>query len=136
MDRIVTHKTPRKRGSSGFTLLEVLVALAILAIALISIFKLQGQTVQMSAKARFLTVAPHLAQAKLAEIELQDIKEVGDGSGSFSDEHSDYNWTVTVEEVPTDLISDNNYQLVRINVNISLADGNSYALRTYRFYAN
>ena len=136
MDRALTHKIRNHRGISGFTLLEVLVALAVLAIALISIFKLQGQTLQMSAQARFLTVAPHLAQAKLAEIELQDFKEIGDGSGSFPDEHADYNWTVTVEEIPTDLITDRNYHLVRINVNISHPDGNSYQLRTYRFYAN
>ena len=136
MDRTVNHKTLINRGVSGFTLLEVLVALAVLAIALISIFKLQGQTLQMSAQARFLTVAPQLAQAKLAEIELQDFKEIGDGSGSFSDEHSDFNWAITVEEIPTDLITDRNYHLVRINVNISHPDGNSYQLRTYRFYAN
>ena len=136
MDRALTHRTRNQQGISGFTLLEVLVALAVLAIALISIFKLQGQTLQMSAQARFLTVAPHLAQAKLAEIALQDFGEVGDGSGNFSDEHADYNWAVTVEELPTDLISDRNYHLVRINVNISHPDGNNYQLRTYRFYAN
>ena len=136
MDRTVIHIKLITRGISGFTLLEVLVALAVLAIALISIFKLQGQTLQMSAQARFLTVAPHLAQAKLAETELQDIKEVGDGSGSFSGEHSTFNWAITVEEIPTDLITDRNYHLVRINVNISHPDGNSYQLRTYRFYAN
>ena len=124
------------RWTKGFTLLEVLVALAVLAIAMISIFKLQGQTIQMSAKARFLTVAPHLAQAKLAEVELQDIKEAGDDSGGFSGDHTDYNWAVTVEEIPTDLITGQNYHLVRINVNISQPDGNSYQLRTYRFYAN
>lgn len=136
MDRIVAHRSRRNNRRDGFTLLEVLVALAVLAIALISIFKLQGQTVQMSAKARFLTVAPHLAQAKLAETEIEDFKEVGDGSGSFSDEHSDYNWAVTVEEIPTDLITEKNYHLVRINVTITHDDGNNYQLRTYRFYAN
>lgn len=128
--------TPSRHGKKGFTLLEVLVALSVLAIALISIFKLQGQTLQMSAKARFLTIAPHLAQAKLAEIESQDAKDISDGSGGFTEDHSDYNWSVAVEEIPTDLITDRNYHLVRINVTITRADGESYQLRTYRFYAN
>jgi len=126
--------TPIRR-SKGFTLLEVLVALAILAIALVSIFKLQGQTLQMSAKARFLTVAPQLAQAKLAEIETQDFDDITDGSGAFSGEQSDYNWTVAVEEIPTDLTTDKNYHLIRVNVTITQTDGDSYQLRTYRFYA-
>jgi general secretion pathway protein I len=126
--------TPSRRPK-GFTLLEVLVALAILAIALISIFKLQGQTLRMSAKARFLTVAPHLAQAKLAEIETQDFDKIADGSGAFSGEQSDYDWNVDVEEIPTDLIADNNYHLIRINITITQTDGDSYQLRTYRFYA-
>ena len=125
-----------RHWKKGFTLLEVLVALAVLAIALISIFKLQGQTLQMSAKARFLTIAPHLAQAKLAEIESQDVKDISDGSGAFTEDHSIYNWAVAVEEIPTDLMTDKNYHLVRINVTITHTDGESYQLRTYRFYAN
>jgi general secretion pathway protein I len=119
----------------GFTLLEVLVALAILAIALVSIFKLQGQTLRMSAKARFLTVAPQLAQAKLAAIETQNFEDITDGSGAFSGDQSDYNWTVDVEEIPSDLTADRNYHLMRIDVTITQTDGDSYQLRTYRFYA-
>jgi general secretion pathway protein I len=134
MDRILDPMTTPSRRPKGFTLLEVLVALAILAIALISIFKLQGQTLRMSAKARFLTVAPHLAQAKLAEIETQDFDKIADGSGAFSGEQSDYDWNVDVEEIPTDLIADNNYHLIRINITITQTDGDSYQLRTYRFY--
>lgn len=135
MDRTLDPIATPSHRSKGFTLLEVLVALAILAIALISIFKLQGQTLRMSAKARFLTIAPHLAQAKLAEIETQDFDDIRDGSGAFSGDQSDYDWTVAVEEVPTDLITDKNYHLMRINVTISQTDGDSYQLRTYRFYA-
>ena len=136
MDRILDHKTPSRYKNIGFTLLEVLVALAVLAIAMISIYKLQGQTMLMSAKARFLTVAPHLAQAKLAEIELQDLEDIGDGSGDFGTDYPSYNWAVSVEELPTDLITDNKYHLLRINVNVTQANENSYQLRTYRFYTD
>jgi general secretion pathway protein I len=136
MDRILTPKAALRFRSKGFTLLEVLVALAVLAIALVSIFKLQGQTLQMSAKARYLSIAPHLAQTKLAELETQEIDNITDGSGVFPEPRSDYSWAVSVEEVPTDLITDNKYHLIRMNVTISNNDGENYQLRTYRFYTD
>jgi general secretion pathway protein I len=136
MDRNLTPIVSIRRYAKGFTLLEVLVALAVLAIALISIYKLQGQTILMSANARFLTVAPQLAQAKLAEIELQDTKDIADGSGDFGADHPNYNWNVSIEEIPTELITDKNYHLFRIEINVTKADENSYQLRTYRFYTD
>lgn len=99
MDRWLTHMY-RCTRHKGFTLLEVLVAMAILTIALTSIFKLHGQTMVMSGKARFLTLAPQLAQAKLAEIEGQPFEDIGDGSGDFGKDHPNYQWKLSIEDFP------------------------------------
>lgn len=118
----------------GFTLLEVMVALAILSIALTSIYRLHGQTMDMSARARFYNQAPLLAQAKLSEIERQGIKNAADGSGDFGEAHPGYAWSVSVEEMPSDLLKANEYHLVRIGIRISLGSEDDFQLRTYRFY--
>lgn len=120
----------------GFTLLEVLVAMAVLTISLTSIYKLHGQTMVMSAKARFLTLAPQLAQAKLSEIEWQGFEDIGDSSGDFGKDHPNYQWKLSVEDIPTELFTEDKYHLVRININITQNDDDRYQLQTYRFFTD
>ena len=49
--------------------MEVMLAMAILAIALVSVFQSQSQSISMAADSRFLTTAALLAQSKMAEVE-------------------------------------------------------------------
>lgn len=119
----------------GFTLLEVMVALAVLAIALTSIYRLQGQTMMMSASAGFYSLAPQLAQTKLAEIERQEFKDIIDGTGDFGQDYPGYTWSLAIEDLPSDLITSKLYHLARIDLTIS-DDENSYRLRTYRYYVD
>ncbi len=59
------------RGSRGFSLLEVLIAVAILAMALSSLLVSQGQSMRATAYARELSSAALLAEYQLIEIEWQ-----------------------------------------------------------------
>jgi general secretion pathway protein I len=116
--------------------MEVLVALAVLAIALTSIYKLQGRTFLMSSKARFLTIAPQLAQSKLAEIERQEFDDISNGEGVFGEDYPNYTWALSVEELSTELITEKNYHLVRIKVRVARDNEDDYQLYTYRFYTD
>lgn len=62
----------------GFTLLEVMVAVAILAVSLTAIFASQGTAIKVAHRARKVTVAALLARCKMAEIEERMIED-----GSF-----------------------------------------------------
>jgi general secretion pathway protein I len=136
MDRVLNHSHIKGRCPQGFTLLDVLVALAVLAIALTSIYRLQGQTFLMSASARFYSHAPQLARMKLAEVEVQDFKDIIGGSGNFGEDYPGYAWTLSVEDLPSDLITSPKYHLARIEITVSNNDENSYQLQTYRFYVD
>lgn len=76
---------------SGFTLLEVVVALAVLSMALMAIFKLNSGAVAMHAYTKRLTVATLLARSKMTDVE-QELYDKGfnlddeEKSGDFSDE--------------------------------------------------
>lgn len=139
MDYDITYRyqisSDKTRGSvGGFTLIEVLVALAILTITLTGIYRLHAQTMLMSTRARFDNLAPALAQGKLAEVERQGIQNSTDGSGEFGPDFSGYSWTVRIEDLPSDLLKEQNYHLARIEVTITQNEEASYKLRTYRFY--
>ena len=112
-----------------------MVALAVLAITLTSIYRLQGQTMIMSASARFYSLAPQLARIKLAEVERQEFNDITGGSGNFGEDFPGYSWQVAVEDLPSDLITGSHYHLARIAITVSDED-NSYQLRTYRFYVD
>ena len=68
--------------TNGFTLIEVMIAMTILAIALVAVFQSQSQSISMSNDSRFMTTAALLAQSKMVEAEagsaLANHKEDGD----------------------------------------------------------
>jgi general secretion pathway protein I len=123
------------KKTDGFTLIEVLVALAVLTITLTSIYRLHSQTMMMSSRARFYTLAPALAQSRLADMDRNGIKEAADGTGDFGQAYPGYGWASRIEEMPSELLQDKPYHLVQIDITVTRDDQDSYNLRTYRFYA-
>lgn len=95
------------RNRRGFTLLEVLVATAILAIALVSMMTAQGNTLLTSYRAELLTQATMLARQKMAEVELEVDRGVRRGefpeerteSDQFEEPYSDFRWEYRIRRV-------------------------------------
>lgn len=73
----------RLARSEGFTLLEVLLALGILALALPILLGLRNWDLELYARADELTTATLLAQEKLLETELSKVFPLGETSGDF-----------------------------------------------------
>jgi len=113
----------------GFTLLEVMIALAILAISLVAVFRSQSQSVSMASEARFLTTASLLAQGKMAELESMKPQELSNGSGGFGTEFPDYLWQVEVKDTAFQYLKKID---VIVTNNIMVAN-NAYHLELYRF---
>jgi general secretion pathway protein I len=116
----------------GFTLMEVMIAMAILAIALVTIFQSQSQSISMTGNSRFLTTASLLAQGKMAEIELIEMKDVRTDSGNFGDGFPDYSWRVELKDTDFDVV-----KKIELTVtNNRLTANNQYLLELYRFTSN
>lgn len=81
----------------GFTLLEVLIAMALIAIGLVSLFGLQSSSLSRAMEAKFNNIAPLLASAKLAEAEDGEISMAGE-NGDFGDDYPGYTWHILVED--------------------------------------
>jgi general secretion pathway protein I len=65
----------REDGQKGFTLLEVMVAIAILGLALTAIFSSEAGAIKTAHRARKMQVATLLARCKMGELEEQLLEE-------------------------------------------------------------
>lgn len=118
-----------KRSMRGFTLLEVMVAIAILGLGLTAILSAQAGTFSMSAQARNLSLATTLARCKMGEIEVE-LKKDGfqelevNESGPCCEDDQTPNikcaWKVEKIELPTP-----NYGSLDLNAGLDLNSGAS-----------
>lgn len=125
---------PVDRGNSGFTLLEVMVAVAVIAIALVTLIGAQSQSVAIATNSKFDAAASLLAQWKVAELNLQDYSDLTSGSGNFGEDFSGFSWTMEVTELSADDTgikgTDNMLKAVDVTILVDQDATLSYGLRT------
>ena len=83
--------------NAGFTLLEVMIAMAILAIGLTSLFGSQSSSVALTTETRFNIQAPLLARLQLSTLQLS-AEEIYTDNGDFGDEFPGFKWDLSVED--------------------------------------
>lgn len=123
-----------RRSSAGFTLLEVLVAVAVASVALLAVYRLQGQTINLNYSIRFYAAAPLLAQDALARFESESLEEATDDSGDFGDEFPGYLWEISVEDIESELLGEVAERLKKINVAVTYNENEFlFTYSTFRF---
>ncbi len=80
----------------AFTLLEVMIAVSIMAIALVALFGSQSRSLSHATEAHFNIVAPMLAAGKLAELKGSNTFMAND-DGDFGEEFPGYSWKIATE---------------------------------------
>jgi general secretion pathway protein I len=94
-------KKLRTQCADGFTLLEVMIALAIVAIALVTLLGLSNRTVLVHERIQKLTRATLLAQQLMSE---QEVQVVGVGTvdeeqeGVFEEPFAEFSWRIYYED--------------------------------------
>ena len=135
MERSVTRMIkPARKISHGFTLLEVIVAMAIMVTVLVSVYRLHSQSLSMTMASRFYIQAPQLAQQKLAELESTSLEDTLQDSGDFGEDFPAYTWQVAVEGIDSELLGETSRDLKRIDLTVAYNQSEfTYQVRTYRF---
>ncbi|MCP3950768.1 MAG: prepilin-type N-terminal cleavage/methylation domain-containing protein [Desulfobacterales bacterium] len=122
-------------ANDGFTLLEVLVAMAILAIVLIAVFRLHAQSISMHSAARFHTTAPLLLQAKLTDLKSTPLAELVADSGNFGEQYPGYTWRFSMADIDDDTLGTVAKRLKKLTVVIAFGDGRyRYETEVYHFF--
>jgi general secretion pathway protein I len=108
----------RLRSKKGFTLLEVLVALAILAAGIMGLMELLSGSLRLSGGARDTTAASTYASQRLEEALLAPKPAQGEESGLFGEK---YRWTTRTSFLP----EEEGVQIfpVRVEVTVTWNDG-------------
>ena len=102
-------------AAPGFTLLEVMIALAILAVALVALLGLRNRDVEMETYARDLTRATLVARQMALTVDAEGTPELGFTEGDFGADRPGYAWKRQVSPFMADLIGDR-VREVRISV--------------------
>jgi len=121
-------------SNTGFTLLEVMVAVALIAIALTTLLGSQAQSVSFANSAKFETTAALLAQSKMSEIVMQETTALSGGSGDFGEDYPGYAWESTVSDISIEGIENISDYLKQIDLTLTWGVF-TYNLRLYHYVA-
>ena len=100
--KLIQRVGPPNFSRSGFTFLEVLVAVAIIAIAFVTLIASQSQSVSVADESRFNVDAALLAQQKLTELASAEFDEIVSGAGNFEETHPAYWWKTEIRNLSED----------------------------------
>jgi general secretion pathway protein I len=118
----------------GFTLLEVMIAVSLLAIALTTLFGSQSQSVSLGSTTKFNIQAPLLAQLKLVEFTRTTDRPSSD-SGDFGDKFPGYQWKIETEDANLEtspILSKLEDTLQRLTLTVSWGDNRYvYQVQSY-----
>ena len=100
----MANRVIKPYGQRGFTLLEIMVALAIIGIAMVALLSLGNRSIGVHDRLQHLTQATLLAQQKMSESELEarrgGVAQLVDGEGVFTEPFADYRWRIEIISTP------------------------------------
>ena len=106
-----------RRPKNGFTLLEIMAALAIVATALVALLGAHLKSLDLAYKHKEQTLAAMLARQKIEESLMISFEELSGDSGDFAPSHPEIEWEIEVSKADID-------NLKEVKVIIKLPAGN------------
>lgn len=93
------------RQAEGFTLLEVMVALAIIAFAVVTYLHSQNQSIALHNESANMTIATLLAKGRMVALETGQVPVLDEREGTFEDgQYSAFRWKERVVPTPIESV--------------------------------
>jgi len=114
----------RRRLAEGFTLLEVLVALAIISLGMVGVFSALSQMLMATTRLRDKTFANWVATDRITELRVTgEIPKVGERNDEIDMAGVTWAYTIKTSRIP-------DMEMRRLDVSVSLADAREDILAT------
>ena len=121
LTRLQDQQRSRRPNNSGFSLLEVIVALAIMAMGFVTVSQLFSGSIRSISLSEQYLKGTTLAHSKLGELDVKNYR-VSELEGTFPNE-KDYRWQLEVSPYISSLNSKkNNIQLSEVTLNVLWED--------------
>jgi prepilin-type N-terminal cleavage/methylation domain-containing protein len=125
------------KQDQGFTLLEVLVAMVVMAVVVVTLLQMQSGTLRLAGAGRFTGMVPFLADRQLAALAASPT-DATFLTGDFGPEYPGLEWTCTLEDaVFEDPVlgmdpSPGRFRKIQLQI-ASSGTGRSHTLTTWRY---
>ncbi len=140
----MSNKSNIKIEHKGFTLFEILIAMSIIGIVFVSVFRMHAGNIKLVQYEKFYSIAPLLAAKQLSLIET-DILKYDNMSGDFEEEYKGYEWQCEIVDISFDGFNDSDFviekdareKFKKIILKISGFDKEqNYEVTTWRYVEN
>jgi prepilin-type N-terminal cleavage/methylation domain-containing protein len=122
--------------AQGFSLLEVLVAMGVMALVLVTLFRMHGSTLTLAGAGRFQAMIPPAVSQVLASVEVT-CAAPDRMSEPFEAAFKGLSWTCVLEdaefEEPLDILSQQSERFKKIQVTVT-GLGRSHTIVTWRYF--
>ncbi len=116
--------TPLQSSQTGFTLLEVLVAMAILSMGMIAVFSGMSQSLSVTTRLRDKTLASWIATDRITELQISgEYPDAGTRRDQVEMAHTEWVYNMKISEIPE-------IAMRRIDITVSFADSPDNILAT------
>ena len=89
----------KRQTDEGFTLLEIVISIGLIATALLAVFQLQAQNLDLQSEAQFLTTARCLGQDRISQVQSLGTLTEGTFKGDFGDRYPYFSYREEISQV-------------------------------------
>lgn len=120
----------------GFTLLEIMISVSIIALVFVSLFRMLAGTTDLALSGKFNSIAPFLARQLLADME-RDIANWSEFEGDFGENYPGYEWSCKISDGSFDsleFLSDTSFESLK-KIDLTILGMNKqkvYKITTWR----